>query len=116
VKKLLRTSKLSGTIRSVAKLASITFLSLAISYWIDYLGFVTEGKLAAVLITPSLGVPNWSVIYIINTVPSTSFLAPLPGREKTSARGVSHAQSFTLFIVLLYFIFACIVLSKTQKN
>jgi hypothetical protein len=30
--------------------------------------------------------------------PSTSFLAPLPGRKKTSARGVSHAQSFTLFL------------------
>jgi hypothetical protein len=43
---------------------------LAFSYWIDYLGFITEGKLAAVLITPSLGVPNWSVIYIINTAPS----------------------------------------------
>jgi hypothetical protein len=45
---------------------------LALSYWIDYLGFITEGKLAAVLITPSLGVPNWSVIYIINTAPSTA--------------------------------------------
>jgi hypothetical protein len=70
VKKLLHTSKLSGAIRSVAKLASITFLSLALSYWIDYLSFITEGKLAVVLITPSLGVPNWSVIYIINTAPS----------------------------------------------
>jgi hypothetical protein len=116
VKKLLRTSKLSGAIWSVAKLASITFLSLALSYWIDYLGFITEGKLAAVLITPSLGVPNWSVMYIIHTAPSISFLAQFPGREKTSARGVSHAQSFTLFIVLLYFIFACIILSKIQKN
>jgi hypothetical protein len=64
------------------KLASITFLSLALSYWIDYLGFITEGKLAVVLITPSLGVPNWSVIYIINTAPSTSFLAPLLGTEE----------------------------------
>jgi hypothetical protein len=27
-----------------------------------------------------------------------SFLTPLPGRKKTSARGVSHAQSFTLFL------------------
>jgi hypothetical protein len=27
-----------------------------------------------------------------------------------------HAQSFTLFLVLLYFIFSCIVLSKIQKN
>jgi hypothetical protein len=77
VKKLLRhlcTSKLSGAIvQSVTKLASITFLSLALSYWIDYLGFITEGKLAAVLITPSLGVPNWLVIYIINTAPSGRF-------------------------------------------
>jgi hypothetical protein len=61
------------------------------------LGFITEERLAAVLITPSLGVPNWSVIYI-NTAPSTSFLAPLLGRKKTYARGVSHAQSFTLFL------------------
>jgi hypothetical protein len=29
-----------------------------------------------VLITPSLGVPNWPVIYIINTAPPTIFLAP----------------------------------------
>jgi hypothetical protein len=29
-----------------------------------YIGFITEGRLAAVLIIPSLGVPNWSVIYI----------------------------------------------------
>jgi hypothetical protein len=55
---------------SVTKLASISFLSLAFSYWIDYLGFITEGRLAAVLIIPSLGVSNWSVIYIINTAPS----------------------------------------------
>jgi hypothetical protein len=26
------------------------------------------------------------------------FLAPLPGRKKISARGVSHAQSFTLLL------------------
>jgi hypothetical protein len=35
------------------------------------LGFTTEGRLAAVLVIPSLGVPNWSVIYI-NTAPSTA--------------------------------------------
>jgi hypothetical protein len=58
---------------SVTKLASITFLSLAFSYWIDHLGFTTKGRLAAVLIIPSLGVPNWSVIYIINTAPSSKF-------------------------------------------
>jgi hypothetical protein len=45
---------------------------LAFSYWIDYLGFTTEGRLVVVIIIPSLGVPNWSVIYIINTAPSAS--------------------------------------------
>jgi hypothetical protein len=59
--------KLSG---AVAKLASITFLSLAFYYWIDNLGFITEGKLAAIFIKPSLGVSNWPVIYFINYTPS----------------------------------------------
>jgi hypothetical protein len=35
------------------KLASITFLSLAFSYWYDKPRFLTEGKLATVLIIPS---------------------------------------------------------------
>jgi hypothetical protein len=61
--------KLSG---AIAKLASITFLSLAFSYWIDNLVFVTEGKLAAIFIQPSLGVSNWPVIYIINYMPTSS--------------------------------------------
>jgi hypothetical protein len=67
------TSSLSGAhVRSVTKLASITFLSLVLSpTGLINLGFITEGRLAAVLITPSLGVPNWSVIYI-NTAPSNS--------------------------------------------
>jgi hypothetical protein len=37
---------------------------LAFSYWFDKPRFLTEGKLDAVLIIPSLGVPNGSVIYI----------------------------------------------------
>jgi hypothetical protein len=42
---------------------------------LTYLGFVTEGKLAAIFIKPFLGVSNWPVIYFINYTP-TSFLAP----------------------------------------
>jgi hypothetical protein len=37
---------------------------------LTYLGFITEGKLADVLIKPSLGVSNWPVIYIINYTPA----------------------------------------------
>jgi hypothetical protein len=53
--------KLSG---AVAKLASINLLKFgSFSYWFDKPWFHTEGRLAAVLITPSLGVSNWAVIY-----------------------------------------------------
>jgi hypothetical protein len=63
-----------------------------------------------VLIIPSLRVPNGSVIYI-NTAPQSSlFLAPLPGRKKISARGVSHAHPllcllfcFTLFLLASFY-------------
>jgi hypothetical protein len=83
-----------------------------------------------------LGVSNWSVIYI-NTAPSTSiFLAPLPGIKEEEAPTSTTCQHFsgavareeedyckgslacTIFyfvLVLLYFIFACIFLSKIQK-
>jgi hypothetical protein len=44
---------------------------LPFSYWFDKPRFLTEGKLVAVLIIPSLGVPNWSVIYI-NTAQQSS--------------------------------------------
>jgi hypothetical protein len=66
------TSSLSGAlVQSVTKLESIIFLRLVLSATGSInLGFITVERLAAVLITPSLGVPNWSVIYIINTAPS----------------------------------------------
>jgi hypothetical protein len=53
--------------RAVAKLAGITFGHLSPSYWIDYFGFITEGKLAAIFIKPSLGVSNWPVIFTSST-------------------------------------------------
>jgi hypothetical protein len=46
-----------------------------------------------VLATPSIGVPNWSVIYI-NTAPSTSFLAPLLGiYEEEAPTSTWHHQT-----------------------
>jgi hypothetical protein len=43
----------NGALVSVTKLASITFWSLAFSYWTDKPWFLTEGKFATVLIIPS---------------------------------------------------------------
>jgi hypothetical protein len=58
---------------------------LAFSYWIDNLGFITEGKLAAIFIKPSLGVSNWPVIYFTNYTP-TSFLAPFITTPSSSCK------------------------------
>jgi hypothetical protein len=44
---------------------------------LTYLGFITEGKLTAIFIKPSLGVSNWPVIYIINTEPPGNIAAIL---------------------------------------
>jgi hypothetical protein len=53
--------KLSG---AVANLASINLRKFgSFSYWFDKLWFHSEGRLAAVLIKPSLGVSYWAVIY-----------------------------------------------------
>jgi hypothetical protein len=101
---------------SVTKLASITFLSLAFSYWINYLGFTTEERLAAVLIIPSLGVPNWSVIYIINTAPSSKFYGAIAGEKEDFCKG-SLARTIFYFVfsfALLYFCLHCFI-KKTKK-
>jgi hypothetical protein len=57
---------------------------LSFSYWIDYLGFITEEKLAAIFIKPSLGVSNWPVIYFIKYT-LTSFLAPSSPRHQSTS-------------------------------
>jgi hypothetical protein len=98
--------------RSLSQLAS-TFRSWFFLLLVRLnLGFILREDLLLCSSYLPLGVPNW--------VPTTHyqpiFLAPLPGRKRISARGVSHFQSFYLVIVLLYFIFSCIFLSKIQKN
>jgi hypothetical protein len=57
---------------------------LAFSYWIDNLGFITEGKLAAIFIKPFLGVSNWPVIYYTfpRQLGNRIFLLPLPRLKK----------------------------------
>jgi hypothetical protein len=101
---------------SVTKLASITFLSLAFSYWIDYLGFITEGRLAAVLIISSLGVPNWSVIYIINTAPSSKFSGAVAGEREDFCKG-SLAHTIFYFVYCFALLYFCLHhFIKNTKN
>jgi hypothetical protein len=88
---------------------------------------LSEGKLAAIFIKPSLGVSNWPVIYFINytptislalfnTAPSTSFLAPLPGKKKTSARGVLHAHPLLCFKICFTLFLLASFYQKYKKN
>jgi hypothetical protein len=83
---------------------------LAFSYWIDNLGFLLRENLLLYSSYLPLGVPNWMVIHINRTAASNNFLAPLPGKKKTSARGVSHAHPllcfkffFTLFLLASFY-------------
>jgi hypothetical protein len=59
--------KLSG---AITKLASITFWSLAFSYWTIKPWFLTEGKLLLYTSYLPLEVPNWTVIHINCTATS----------------------------------------------
>jgi hypothetical protein len=56
---------------------------LSFSYWIDNLGFVTEGKLAAIFIKPYLGVSNWPVI-LLHQQTQSSFLASSSPRHQSA--------------------------------
>jgi hypothetical protein len=76
--------------------------------------FHTEGNLPLCSSYLPLGVPNW----VASTAESSIFLAPLPGRKKISARGVSRFQSFTLLLFcLLSLLYFClhIFIKNTKK-
>jgi hypothetical protein len=110
------TSSLSGAlVRSVTKLASMTFRSLVLSPTGSiYLGFTTEGRLAAVLIIPSLGAPNRSVIYI-NTAPSTSFWHHCwGGRRLLQGESCTHNHLLCFCFALFYFCLHCYI-RNTKK-
>ena len=92
-----------------------TFNVLLGSSWFDKPWFLSEGKLAAVRIIPS----SWGCpTNVWNTRHQALFLAPLPGRSRHAARGVSTIQSLYFVFVLLYFIyyFVCCTKSKYKKN
>jgi hypothetical protein len=69
---------------------------LAFSYRFDKPQFLTEGILTVVLITPSLGVSNWSVIYI-NTAQQSSLSGTVAREKEDFCKGSFARTSFTLF-------------------
>jgi hypothetical protein len=89
---------------------------LAFSYWFDKPWFLTEEKLATMLIIPSSwGSQLGGHLHQYRT--AIKLFSGAVAREKEDfCKGSFTRTSFTLFIVLLYFISACIVLSKTHKK
>jgi hypothetical protein len=68
------------------------------------------------IITLLLGFSNkFSGVNYTPVKQQSSFLAPLPGRKKISARGVSHAQSFTL-LLFCFILFLLASFYKKYKN
>jgi hypothetical protein len=85
---------------------------LAFSYWIDKPQFLTEEKLATVLIIPS----SWGSQ--LGGYPARikhNFLAPLPRKKETSARGVSHAHPLLYFCFALLYFFCIVFIKNTKK-
>jgi hypothetical protein len=52
---------------------------------------------------------------VLSTRHQAIFLASLPGRKKTSARGVSHAQPFTLFLFCFILLLLASFYQKYKK-
>jgi hypothetical protein len=102
--------KLSG---AVAKLASINLWKLVLSPTSSInLGFILREDLLLCLSYLPLGVSNWAVIY----TPSSNFSGAVAGEKEDFCKGSLSLPIFYFVIVLLYFTFACIFLSKIQKN
>jgi hypothetical protein len=73
-------------------------------------------KLAAVLIIPSSWGSQLDGDLHQHTVPhQDSFLAPLPGKNKTSARGVSHAHPLLCFSFAFILFLLALFYQKTKK-
>jgi hypothetical protein len=71
----------------------------------------TEGKLATMLIIPSA----WGSQLGGHLPASSIFSGAIAGEEEDFCKGSLARTIFYFVIILLYFIFACIILSKTQK-
>jgi hypothetical protein len=97
---------------AVTKPASIKLRKLVLSPTGSInLGFILREDLLQCSSYLPLGVPNW----VPNTHYEAIFLAPLPGRKRISARGVSRFQSFTLLLFGFTLFLLASFLMKIQK-
>jgi hypothetical protein len=98
---------------AVAKLASINLWKLVLSPTGSInLGFILRKDVMLCSSYLPLGVPNWAVIY----TPSSNFSGAIAGEKEDFCKGSLSLPISYFVIVLLYFIFACIFLSKIQKK
>jgi hypothetical protein len=90
--------------RAVAKLAGITFWSLAFS-WTDKPWFLTEGKLAAVLIKPSSWGSQLDGDLHYHTPPQKRFFWRRCRGKRRLLQGefCTHILYFLIVLLLLYF-------------
>jgi hypothetical protein len=98
---------------AAAKLTSINLQKLVLSPTssINLVFILREDLLLCSAYLP-LRVPNWAVIYM----PSSNFSGAIAGEKEDFCKGSLSLPIFYFVIVLLYFILACIFLSKIQKN
>jgi hypothetical protein len=85
------------------------------SYWFDKPWFHIEGRLAVVLIIPS----SWGSQLGAYQALSSNFSGVVAGEKEDFCKGSLSLPIFLLcycFAHFLYFIFACIFLSKIQKK
>jgi hypothetical protein len=87
---------------------------LAFSYRTIKPWFLTEGKLADVLITPSLGVPTGRLFTSSTPRHQQVFWRCCRGK-RIILQGEFRTHILYFVLVLLYFTFACIFLSKNIK-
>jgi hypothetical protein len=98
---------------AVAKPASINRQKLFLSPTGSInLGFILREDLLLCSSYLPLGVPNWTVIY----TSSSNFSGAIAREKEDFCKGSLSLLIFYFVIVFLYFIFACIFLSKIQKN
>jgi hypothetical protein len=76
------------------------------------LDFTTEGRLVDVLIIPS----SWSSQRAVTYKPSSNFSGAVAGEKEDFCKGSLPRTIFYFVFVLIYFTFACIVLSKIHKK